>query len=497
MPRILVAQCMQEVSSFNPVKGDYGYFRVIRSNAMFDAFRGTQSYVAGALGVLETRSDIEPIPTYSADACSAGMLDGASFKRLAGEVLDAIRAEADRADALYFSLHGAMAAEGEPDPEGHLLEAARRILGPSKPIVISLDLHGILTARMLRNCDGVTMLHTYPHVDFVDTGARAARLLLRILEGGSRPVTARVRVPALVRGDELITETGFYGSIIRMAQAAERRPDVLAAGMMIGNPFTDVPELCCQAVVTTDGDAALAEREALALAAAFWPERARMQGRLIALPEAIAAAKATQGPVIFTDAADAPSSGATGDSNAILTALIAAGYRGRVLLPITDPPAVQRAREIGVGARGRIRLGGALDPRFAPVEIEADVDMLSRGRYVFESWGSIDDAGPCAVLQAGTITIVATSRPVNLFDRSLFLAHGQDPQRFDLVVVKSPHCQPRFFDAWAARNFNIDAPGSTGANLRSLGHRVVARPIYPLDEGVSFTPAVEIYRPRA
>ena len=55
--------------------------------------------------------------------------------------------------------------------------------GPDKPIVISLDLHGILTDRMLRQIDGLAIYHTYPHVDFADTGARAARLLLRLLDG--------------------------------------------------------------------------------------------------------------------------------------------------------------------------------------------------------------------------------------------------------------------------------------------------------------------------
>ena len=49
-------------------------------------------------------------------------------------------------------------------------------------------------------------------------------------------------------------------------------------------------------------------------------------------------------------------------------------------------------------------------------------------------------------------TIVVTSRAVMLYDRSLFYAHGQDPRRFDSVVVKSPHCQPHLFTDWAARS---------------------------------------------
>jgi microcystin degradation protein MlrC len=245
--------------------------------------------------------------------------------------------------------------------------------------------------------------------------------------------------------------------------------------------------------VVTDGAAATAERAAVELAQAFWEKRASMQAPLVEVDQAIVAAQELQGTVIFTDAADATSSGASGDSNAMLAALLKAGYAGKVLLPLVDPPAVQRAFEVGVGQRARFSLGGVLDSRFNAVELEATVEMLANGPYYFESWGNEQDAGPTAVLRAGQITIIVVSRPVYLFDRSLFLAHGRDPQRFDLVVVKSPHCQYRFYDAWAAANFNIDVPGSTSANLKSLGHRVCQRPMYPLDEGVDFKPVVQIF----
>ena len=103
-------------------------------------------------------------------------------------------------------------------------------------------------------------------------------------------------------------------------------------------------------------------------------------------------------------------------------------------------------------------------------------------------------AGTTTVLQVDTITLVVTSRPVHLFDRSLFLAHGCDPRQFDLVVVKSPHCQPHMFEEGAQLLINVDAPGSTSANLQSLGHTRCARPTFPLDGNVTFTPKVKIFR---
>jgi microcystin degradation protein MlrC len=246
-------------------------------------------------------------------------------------------------------------------------------------------------------------------------------------------------------------------------------------------------------VVVTDGDPDLAESQVREQAAGFWEHRADIQARLIGLDEAIAAANALDGTVIFTDAADATSSGATGDSNLIVKGLIEQGYRGRVLAPLTDAPAVEQAFRVGVGGTGTFTVGGSLDPRFAPLAVEGRVAMLSDGRYTLESWRTPEIGGHCAVIEAGNVTLVLSSRPVQLFDRSLFLAHGRDPRDFDLVVVKSPHTQKQFFEAYAVRNFNIDVAGSTSANLPTLGHTRCARPIYPLEPDTTFTPKIEIY----
>ena len=310
--------------------------------------------IGGALSVFEASQGIEVVPAIGARSGSAGLLSAAGWKKLSTEIMDQVRARIDQVDAVYFSLHGAMGADGELDPEGWLLEQTRALAG-NKPIVISLDLHGILTDRMLRQIDGLAIYWTYPHVDFFDTGRRAAELLLRIMDRPVKPTIARVVIPALVRGDELITKNGCYGDLLRECQRLEAEGTALAAGIMIGNPFTDVPELCSQVLVMTDGDAAAAEREATRLAQEFWPLRFRMQGKLIALDRAIAQAKSIDGPVIFTDAADATSSGASGDSNAIIKALRDAGYRKRVLAPIVDAPAARAAHEAGVGARDRGR----------------------------------------------------------------------------------------------------------------------------------------------
>ena len=494
MSRILIAECIYEVCSFNPVPTRYDDFAIQRGQSLFDYHRKLGTEVGGALNIFAGDATLEVIPTFGARGItSGGTIAQADFERLASELLDSVR-QAGPVDGAYFALHGAMAADKEEDPEGYFLQEARKILGEQIPIVASFDLHGILTDRMLQHADAMVVYHTYPHIDFFETGQRAARLLLRLLRKEIRPVTARVAIPALVRGDELITATGVFGKMIGQAQQIEQSAGGVSAGMFIGNPFTDVPELCCDSVVVTDNDPERAEREALRLAIEFWEQRQKMQARLTSLDESVRLAKATEGTVILMDPADATSSGASGDSNAILRELLRAGYRGRVLMPIVDPAAVADAVKAGIGVVLRTKVGGLLDPkRFQSLEIEATVCMISDGRFRSESFGWTWFAGTTAVLQADNVTLVVTSRPVHLFDRSLFFAHGLDPKQFDLVVVKSPHCQHHMFADWCARLINVDAPGSTSANLPTLGHTRCRRPIFPLDANVTFTPRVRLF----
>ena len=495
MPRILIAECKQEVSTFNPHLSGYGDFGVRWGAELVNYHRTVRNEIGGALNVFDATPGVELVPTYSAFfITSGGTLADAAWQRIATEFLEGIRA-APPVDGIYFCMHGAMASEVELDPEGWLLEETRRIVGEKIPIVVSLDLHGILTDRMVENSNAIVAYHTYPHVDFFETGERAARLLLKIMAGEVNPVTAKVAIPALVRGDELITATGLFGESIRMAQEVEKSPLGLSAGMFIGNPFTDVPALQTYSFVVTDGDPEFAECAALRIAENFWNHHESMRVPLVSLDEmSRIASEHTSGTLVLVDAADATSSGASGDSNAILRKLIEVGFKGRTLLPIVDELAVTRAFTAGIGATIQTSVGGTLDPkRFLPLPITAKVRLLSDGRFRSESFGEEWLAGSTAVLESDNFTLVVSSHAVNLYDRSFFMAHGQNPQRFDAVVVKSPHCQPHMYASWCARMVHVDAPGSSSANLPYLGHTRCPRPIFPLDPEVPFSPKAKLF----
>lgn len=497
MKRIVMGGCSQEISSFNPESCKYEFFRFKYGNKIDLDSRGKNSSYAGAIKELkkEFKEDVDFIFTYDAEGGAAGPLEHEAFMRISKDFLDPIKKINGKIDAIYFQLHGAMGTTEELDPEGFLLEETRKIVGSDIPIVISLDLHGILTEKMLRNVNGVATYHTYPHIDFEDTGKRAAKIITKIIKNNAKPIASRIRIPALVRGNELITESGIFGEQIRTAKELEKNPKVLSAGFHICNPFTDVPELCSQGYVFTDNDIALAEESVKKLVGNFWDNRKIMQASLISIKDAVEEAKELSGPLAFTDAADAPSSGASGDSNEIIRFMIENNFPHTVLASIVDPKAVNKAHELGVGETINIGIGGNLDSRFIPIKKEWKIKSISiQENLDMEKWKFILNPGKCAVFEYENFTIVAMTESTMMVDRTIFYANGQDPKNFHSTIVKSPHCEPEFYDDWVEKNFNVDAIGSTSANLKSLGHTICNRPMFPMEENTEFNPVIEIFK---
>lgn len=482
MTRILIAEIKQETATFNPALTLAEDFRVYRGTGIIEKYRGTSTELAGALDVFDERGGIQVVPTVAADSVSGGYIESEGLDRLLNEIVDAVRANTN-VDGAYICLHGAMAGQTEPDPEGRLLAAIREALGDI-PIVGSLDLHAVLTDRMIQSADVLVPYHTYPHIDQYETGQRAARCLLKLLDGEATPATVRIPLPMLVRGDELITATGRFGKAIRMCEELEADERGLAAGVIIGNAFTDVPALQSNILVTSNNDDGWAADEAMKIARFMWNNRELFQAELTSLRDSIEIANATDGLTVFSDAADATASGASGDSNVILKALLEPAFTGTALVPIVDAPVARAAFDAGVGATIEVSLGGTRDSgRFQPLPVTARVKSLHDGEFQYEN-GTSGSAGKVAVLTIGKTTVMVTERSVYVVGRKVFEAHGCDPRDFDVVVVKSPNGFRTYYEAIAARIVPVDVPGSTSANLKSLPFENCVRPIFPLDENV-------------
>jgi microcystin degradation protein MlrC len=93
--------------------------------------------------------------------------------------------------------------------------------------------------------------------------------------------------------------------------------------------------------------------------------------------------------------------------------------------------------------------------------------------------------GRSAVLEAGSVSILAAERSVMTLDPELYRSHGIEPCRAKIVVVKSPAGFRAAYEPIAKGIFIVDTPGVSTAKLHTLPFRRIPRPIYPLDPGTT------------
>jgi len=89
-----------------------------------------------------------------------------------------------KVDGILLSLHGAMSAEDECDVEGALPEGIRSEWGWEIPISVAFDHHGNITKKIIKCVNALTAYHTELHIDLLETGYRAAKILFAAIRGG-------------------------------------------------------------------------------------------------------------------------------------------------------------------------------------------------------------------------------------------------------------------------------------------------------------------------
>src|SRR4030095_7094232 len=113
-------------------------------------------------------------------------VDGTLMDRFL-ETIRAALAAAGALDAVYIANHGAMLATNDEDPDGSVIALVRELVGPDTRIVVTLDLHGNISERMVSNCDLIVGYRTNPHVDMTERGEEAALGFVLLLSGAGAP----------------------------------------------------------------------------------------------------------------------------------------------------------------------------------------------------------------------------------------------------------------------------------------------------------------------
>ncbi|WP_076999077.1 M81 family metallopeptidase [Variovorax sp. KK3] len=387
------------------------------------------------------------VPSLWCGAVPSSYVTDAAFEKICSAILQDV-AKLDF-DAVYLELHGAAATESLDDAEGELLRRVRAAVGPQMPIVASLDLHANVTRAMLEHADALVAFRTYPHIDYVKTGERAAELLQRMARQGEREPLAFARLPFLISVSVQSTSTEPAHRCYELLEELDARNGTVSSFCM-AFPATDFDE--CGPTLWSYGAKA---QETVAALNAHVAEPT--QWRLTALGAregvdyALERARRSARTAVVADMQDNPGAGGTASTTGMLHALLEAkageAFPGRVALGVLyDPDAARLAHEAGVGRTIRCGLGESLDtptgPSEAPVEGEYTVRALSDGVTVFKGpkmTGFQTLLGPSACLEIAGVLVVVSSGRIGTQDRELFRMVGIEPETMKIVVVKSSH----------------------------------------------------------
>lgn len=489
--RIAIAHIGQETGSFTPAHTTIDTFRsfgLYEGDEILQKMRAIGPIGGFLAAAAEEQLSYTPLPVIQAWGGAHGPLTAETLLFLEERLVSGLQRILP-VDGFFFSQHGAAAAENDPDVEGYLLAAARRVLGPQVPIVCPLDHHGNVTQRMMDRINGLVAHRTQPHLPF-DTGKLAAHQLFAILRGEIKPTIAWRKIPMLAHQEQFLTSHGPMKEWFDRARAYEALPGVVSVSPFPMQPWLDVPEGGWATVVITNNDQALAERLADEHAHMVWEMRDRFWVyESIPVEQAVRQAVATErGLVILSDTGDSVFGGAPGDSTQILRELLRQQVTQPVLLPIVDAEAVELAVTAGVGATLHLQLGGKLATAFhQPVAVTAKVAAIGGGRIEAEVVGMESfDMGRAVQLEAGTIKLVVSEHEGIGGNHPIVYRHfGIEPATAKMVVMKTAS-NFQYYTEMASTIIRVDTLGPTMSHLEQFDWQQVPRPIYPLDENVQF-----------
>ena len=494
--RIGVAEFFHETNVFaaRPTTIDaFRAFRLFHRDELVVADSGTRTFTAGMLDQLRDRGHLA-VPLLAAAALPSGVIEASTFEALMSELIRLTGT--GNIDGLCIALHGAATADGFDDADGEALRRLRSSVGPSIPIVATLDLHGNITSSMVAHADLMLGTNYYPHTDCYERGREAVDSIVAILSDQLHPVPHLERIPMMIAPST--TDHDPARSLLERSLDWESKPGVIEVQVFHGFPMTDSPHVGVSVLAYSESTAALAAAAASDVAGAAWATRHQFLTPSLSPEEALDEAMAlvpAGGPVVINECSDNAGGGTPGDGTHLLRAMIEASPSRTVFGTIADPETARQAHDAGIGATINVRLGARVDPLYGrPIEAMAEVRGLSDGVYVSRSsiWGPMTmRLGPSACLRIGAVDVIVVSVAMQVYDDGPFEVCGVDVNKAEIVGLKSS----QHFRAWwrdvAAAIITTDPPGGTSNQIHRLGHKRVRRPIWPLDANAAYTSAAE------
>jgi len=448
--------------------------------------RDTNSCIGGFIEVCE-RESVELLPVCAAMGGATETVADEVYDFYVGEMRRGFDEMKDEIDGVLLSLHGAMATESRQDPETDAVREVREVLGYDMPLMVTFDLHANKDQAILKEATAVFGYQSSPHVDMKNTGMRAARCMIKTLDGEIRPTLALSKPGIVVPSVFSATTVSPAKDIIDRVHQWEEKPGVLDVSALFGFAWSDVKPLGMGMVAVTDDDAELAQEIVDDLCELAWSKRKELTGRSEAalhgveegVSLAIEKARRAEKPIVILDHADR-----SNDTTFVLRELLRQGAQGTAFPMLYDPDSAEKIVEAGVGSTVELDVGATTGWRDGgKIRVRGRVLWAGEGKYVGTGPMRINrevNLGPTGILQVDGVWLQVTSRQSSLIDDDPIKQFGYTPQDFQIIVTKSKTHFRAVYEKIGEEIIIIDAPGQCPADLSVFQYRNVPEGVYPI-----------------
>jgi len=487
--RVGVASIIQETNTFSANQStlqDFELQGIWLGADVVTKSHGMNIEVAGSLERLRTHG-FEAVPLMRAWAMSGGVLLDTELAKMNAILKREITA-AGHLDGLILNLHGALINESDDHTDAHITEFAREILGADVPIVVTHDLHGNPSRRIVAASDALIGFRTYPHIDQGDTGRRAADLMKELLSNNRTLGTALKKLNMIIPAETMGTSDQ---PLLQIRELADSLIDdeILDISLFPVQPWIDVSEVGFGITVVHSGNVERANECAEIIRRALWKIHHEFQATLYSVEDAIShAIKGYQGKMqVIAQSSDAPTGGSTGDDSRVVAALVNYGSDIPSACTVVDAPAVDKAYAQSVGDEISLSLGFQIDSRWgSPVAVNAKLINKGDAPVVLTGpamTGQVVSIGRWVVLESSNkVKILVSESGTTTFDPAGYEIAGINLDECVIVHVRSPLLFKSGFAGRYGQAFSLDLDGPTTPNIKKLKFSKVPRPMIGLDE---------------
>lgn len=484
---IAIAEIKQESNTSAPptTLKDFEDFHLFFDNQIKINLGNSNSELAGFFEILETL-DVTIIPIIATFAVSGGPVDNETFDYLTRYLIEKL-SKIENLDGVLIALHGALVSEDFEDGDSEILKQIRGVVGGDTPICVTMDLHANITKSKVALATTISGFHTCPHVDLKETGARAARILIGILQNKISPTMEYIKLPLVIPASNHIdSDPGPYKDVLDFA-FSKVTDSIMDISVFTVQPWLDIKEVGWAVIVIANNSKIEASKTAVLIAENIWNQRELLSSTQLLDPiEAISLAlKQEEGPIVLSDLADGTMAGSPGDSPVVLRAAIELEPNKTLFISICDPGFAAKAEKIGAGGIISTEIGATWGKLFyEPLKITGEIILVDYAEFTFthKSYlGMKMKMGLTALIKISNIYLVVTSNPATTTDPAFYAAVGLDVSKAQIVVVKT-HAGFRDGYRKIAKAFHLlNSPGMSSDDIKNLPYKNIERPKYPWD----------------